>query len=40
LVERHGLLIAHGEPHAALPEGAFDHRLDRDARAGALWGGS
>jgi hypothetical protein len=40
LIERHGLLIAHGEPHATVPEEAFDHRLDRDARAKSIWGGS
>jgi hypothetical protein len=40
LIERHGFLIAHGEPGAALPEEVFDHRVDREARAELLWGGS
>jgi hypothetical protein len=40
LIERHGFLIAHGESGAVLPEEAFDHRLDREARAELLWGGS
>ena len=40
LIERHGLLVAHGEAGAALPEELFDHRVDRDARAKLLWGGS
>jgi hypothetical protein len=40
LIERHGFLIAHGESGAPLPEESFDHRLDREARAESLWGGS
>ncbi len=40
LVERQGFLVAHGESRAALPEELFDHRVDRDARAKLLWGGS
>jgi hypothetical protein len=40
LIERHGFLIAHGEAGVALPEEAFDHRVDREARADHLWGGS
>jgi hypothetical protein len=40
LIERNGFLIAHGEAGAALPEELFDHRLDREARAESLWGGS
>lgn len=40
LIERHGLLIAHSEGGVAVPEDAFDHRLDREARAEHLWGGS
>ena len=40
LLEQHGFLVAHGEPHTVLPEEVFDHRLDREARAGSLWGGS
>jgi hypothetical protein len=40
LIERHGFLIAHGEAGVALPEEAFDHRVDREARAEHLWGGS
>lgn len=40
LVERHGFLIAHAEAGAAVPEEAFDHRADREARAEHLWGRS
>lgn len=40
LIERHGFLIAHGQASPALPEEAFDHRADREARAEHLWGGS
>ena len=40
LVERRGLLVAHGEPGASLPEAVFDHRADREARDELLWGGS
>lgn len=40
LIERHGFLVAHGESADALPEAAFDHRPDREARAEALWSGS
>ncbi len=40
LIERHGFLVAHGEPGGTLPEEVFDHRLDREARTGRLWGGS
>ncbi len=40
LVERNGFLVAHCEPGATLPEEVFDHRLDREARAERLWGGS
>lgn len=38
LTERHGLLLVDAE--AALPEAAFDHRVDRDARADRIWSGS
>lgn len=38
LIERHGLLLVDTE--AAVPEGAFDHRVDREARAHHIWGGS
>ncbi len=38
LIERNGLLFVGAD--AALPEEAFDHRQDRDARAEHLWGGS
>jgi len=37
LIDRNGFLVAHGEPGAVLPEDAFDHRADRDARAESLW---
>jgi hypothetical protein len=40
LIERNGILVAHGESSALLPEEAFDHRADREARAKLLWGGS
>jgi hypothetical protein len=40
LIERNGLLIAHGEPGQTLPEAVFDHRHDRDTRAELLWGRS
>jgi hypothetical protein len=40
LVERKGLLVAHGEPGAALPVEVFDHRVDRETRGERLWGGS
>jgi hypothetical protein len=40
LIERNGFLIAHGEAGVAVPEEAFDHRVDREARAEHLWGGS
>jgi hypothetical protein len=40
LVERRGFLIAHGKSPTTLPEEVFDHRLDREARAELLWGGS
>lgn len=35
LTERHGLLLVDTE--AAVPEGAFDHRVDREARADRIW---
>lgn len=38
LTERHGLLLVDAE--APLPEEAFDHRGDREARADRVWGGS
>ena len=38
LTERHGLLLVDAD--AALPEAAFDHRIDRDARADRIWSGS
>ena len=38
LVERHGFLVARGEGAATVPEDAFDHRPDREARAESLWG--
>ncbi len=38
LVERHGLLLVDAD--ATLPAEAFDHLLDRDARAEHIWGGS
>ena len=38
LTERHGLLLADTE--ATVPEEAFDHRLDREARADRIWSGS
>lgn len=40
LIERNGFLIAHGEAGVVVPEEAFDHRVDREARAEHLWGGS
>jgi hypothetical protein len=40
LIERHGLLVAHAEAGATLPEELFDHRVDRDVRAKLLWAGS
>ncbi|MBK9266391.1 MAG: hypothetical protein IPM54_42220 [Polyangiaceae bacterium] len=40
LVERHGVLIAHGQSGVVLSKEAFDHRLDREARAEHLVGGS
>lgn len=40
LIERHGFLIAHGESNVVLPEEVFDHRVDREARAEHLSGGS
>jgi hypothetical protein len=40
LIERHGFPVAHSEAGVALPEEAFDHRADREARAEHLWGGS
>lgn len=40
LIERRGFLFAHGEAREVLPEEVFDHRLDREGRAGSLWGGS
>jgi hypothetical protein len=38
LTERHGLLLVDTE--GAVPEGAFDHRVDREARADRIWSGS
>ncbi|MEO5728200.1 MAG: hypothetical protein ABI134_28650 [Byssovorax sp.] len=38
LTERHGLVLVDTE--AAVPETAFDHRVDRDARADRIWSGS
>ncbi|MFO0756636.1 MAG: hypothetical protein U0359_09105 [Byssovorax sp.] len=35
LIERRGLLVAHGEAGTVVPEEAFDHRADREARADA-----
>ncbi len=40
LVDRHGFLVAHGDSGVVLPEEVFDHRLDREARAEHLSGGS
>ncbi len=40
LIDRHGFLVAHGESGAVLPEEVFDHRVDREARAKHLSGGS
>lgn len=37
LSERNGLLVV--ESDAAVPADAFDHRLDREARADHIWGG-
>jgi hypothetical protein len=37
LMERHGLLIVDSD--AAVPGDAFDHRVDREARADRIWGG-
>lgn len=31
LIERHGLLVAHGEPGATLPEAAFDRTPLKDS---------
>jgi hypothetical protein len=36
LIERHGLLVVDSD--AAVSAVAFDHRLDREARADRLWG--
>jgi hypothetical protein len=38
LTERHGLLLV--DTGATVPADAFDHRLERKARAGRIWGGS
>lgn len=38
LTERHGLLLI--GTAATVPAEAFDHRLDREARADRIWGGS
>ncbi|KYG08905.1 hypothetical protein BE21_20875 [Sorangium cellulosum] len=38
LTERHGLLLVDAD--ATLPADVFDHRLDRDARADGILGGS
>ncbi|WP_437578833.1 hypothetical protein [Sorangium sp. So ce887] len=38
LTERHGLLLV--DTDATVPADAFDHRPDRDARAGRIQGGS
>jgi hypothetical protein len=38
LTERHGLLLVDAD--VAVPASAFDHRLDREARADRIWGGS
>jgi hypothetical protein len=38
LTERHGLLFVRAV--AVVPEDAFDHRSDREARADHLWAGS
>jgi len=40
LIDRRGVLIAHGESGVVLPEEVFDHRVDREARAEHLSGGS
>jgi hypothetical protein len=40
LIERHGFLVARGEPGVTLPEATFDHRPDREVRADLLWGRS
>lgn len=40
LIERDGFLVAHAKTGFAVPAEAFDHRLDREARAEHLWGGS
>ncbi|MEZ4294605.1 MAG: hypothetical protein R3B70_06490 [Polyangiaceae bacterium] len=40
LIDQHGILVARGEPGVVLREEAFDHRLDREARAEHLAGGS
>ncbi len=40
LIERHGVLVAHGESGVVLPEEVFDHRVDREVRAEHLLGGS
>ncbi len=40
LIDRRGVLIAHCESGVVLPEEAFDHRADREARAEHLSGGS
>jgi hypothetical protein len=40
LIERRGLLVAHGESSTVLPGEVFDHRVDREGRAELLWGGS
>lgn len=37
LTERHGLLVVDSD--AVVPASAFDHRLDREARADHIWGG-
>jgi hypothetical protein len=36
LTEQHGLLIVDADD--SIPAEAFDHRLDRDARANRIWG--
>ncbi|MEP7122074.1 MAG: hypothetical protein ABJE95_14240 [Byssovorax sp.] len=38
LIERNGLLLI--DTDAAVPEAAFDHRVDREARADPIRGGS
>lgn len=40
LIDRRGVLVAHGESGVVLPEEVFDHRVDREMRAEHLSGGS